>query len=396
MRDAVEAVSAVTPLVELDAGLEVVLVTSPALRNEVSELAQELLAAGFEASVVIHDEDDAAVSEICSIGADGLIAVCHRGDLDQEALRSRCEERGVAHHEWVDCTTTDHARTLYGTIASRIDAIADERAQPWGDVPDVDEVSNVVLFPLPPKEPPAIAADPVPTPRPTRRTDVQDRSWLRAGLASAALTAMSAAVFWAIGGPRGDAPTMPAPQAELVPAVAESEPVPKAESTLGVPVPVEAALPPAHEPGHEPVRSVPEPVPEPAPEPPSREQSEPVSDDVASVRAALDAGTIFEAGDLLVTEARAGERTWFEAMTWCRSRAFGGVRGWKTPRRADLVALAKARILPDAVLWSRNRSDDTGQAAFVLHGRSGRLDRRDKHDTTKLAVCVLPRGDVED
>lgn len=385
MCDAVVAVYAATatPIVALDAGLEVVLVTPPALLDEVSELAQELLAAGFEASIVVHDGGDGVVSEICSIGSDGLIVLCHRGELDHAELRSRCEERGVVHHEWLDCATTDHARTLYGTITARIDAIADERSQPCGDIPDIDEVSNVVLMPLPPpKEPPAVA--PVPTPPPT------PRSPLRAGLASAALTAMSAAVFWAVGGrglPADDAPTVPEPRAEVVPAIAtEPEVEPAPESTPPQPV-VAPAPEPVLKPVNEPVPSVPDPVPPPEPEP----EPEPVSDELASLQAALDAGTIVESGDLLVTQALPGERTWFQAMTWCRSRAFGGVRGWKTPRRADLVVLAKARVLPDAVLWSRNRSDDTGQAAFTLHGRSGRLDRLDKYQTTEVAVCVLVR-----
>lgn len=388
MRDAVVAVHAATatPIVALDAGLEVVLVTSPALLDEVSELAQELLAAGFEASIVVDDGGDGVVSEICSIGSDGLIAVCHRGDLDHAALRTCCEERGVAHHVWLDCATTDHARALYGTITARIDAIADERAQPWGDVPDVDEVSNVVLMPLPPpKQPPAVAPAPIPPVPPPPPTP---RSPLRAGLASAALTAMSAAVFWAIGGrelPADDAPAVPEPPAEVVPAIA-AEPEPAPESTPDVPKPIPRAV----------VAPAPEPVLEPAPAPSPEAQSEPASDELASLQAALDAGTIVESGDLLVTHALPGERTWFQAMTWCRSRAFGGVRGWKTPRRADLVALAKARVLPDAVLWSRNRSDDTGQAAFTLHGRSGRLDRLDKYETTQVAVCVLVRGEVEE
>jgi hypothetical protein len=120
---------------------------------------------------------------------------------------------------------------------------------------------------------------------------------------------------------------------------------------------------------------------------PPETETETAEIDDALVHAIAD-GKVSHHGELLVTEPMAGERTWAQAMNACGGRRIFGVRGWRVPTRPQLAALARARALPDAPLWSRNRADREGVSAFIVGGRSGVARARAKDEALFAVVCV--------
>ena len=185
---------------------------------------------------------------------------------------------------------------------------------------DVDEVSNVVLVPI------AQAAANTEMPAP-RRSRWRDRILM--GALCAGVLAMPFVLI-----------------DEHAPVA--SEPVSEPEA----PTPTRSFVHALHRPIPAPVRTFVEP---PAAAEVAVEEPPPVvSDDPLHV--AVDAGEARVAAGVVVSPL-VDANDWFRAMTACRTRKFHGVDGWTLPTRTQLVALARARALPDAVLWSRNKGD---------------------------------------
>jgi len=109
-------------------------------------------------------------------------------------------------------------------------------------------------------------------------------------------------------------------------------------------------------------------------------------------RVAMEHEHVTASDDLLVFAANEGPRDWYAAMNLCRGRTHAGVGGWSTPSSKQLNALAKARVLPQGVLWSRTRALKAQGVAFVVHGRAGTARATAKRETLHMAVCVRKRA----
>ncbi len=355
------------PSVDFHPHHEVVLLSSATKRGEASELAESLLALGFDALVLSGSLDDLVGGLPAGAPEDGpaLLVPCD-AEVDTPVLRSRVRRSFHREHLWLERSAGATALELQREICARLDELERERTL---EVPidpvDVDEVSNVVLLPVaPPRGQSASngAASKQAAQKPAKYHYVL---WPMVG---AALTALGMA------------------------AVRPSE----APSTRAAEADVVRVVPPAvkHREANEPAPPSAAPLPAPTPEPPARAAAAAapvVQPEVSPEQEALTDDRVRATEDYLVFEASEKPRDWYAAMDLCRGRAHAGLEGWTTPSSRQLHALAKARVLPEQPLWSRTRSMREADAAFVVHGRAGTLHNSNKSDSVPAAVCVRKR-----
>jgi hypothetical protein len=342
---------------ELDTGGEVVLHAPPALAAEMAQLVEALLAEGFQAHVVAERSafedtlgDTAAVHVVCRRG----------GELDFDAMRTRAREVSDVEHLWIDGTLgSDAPVRLLGSIARALGEMEWRSSGAVIERVDVDEVSNVVLIPV--AQPAANTEMPA-----QRRPRWRDRV-----LMGALCVGVLAMPFLLID---KHAPVESEPAPEAAAAAAPEAPAPKRSFAhdlhRALPVPVRTSAPPS---------AAPEIVTE---DPPAIIAEDPL-------RTAIDSGKARTAAGLVVSP-RVDTNDWFRAMTACRSRRLLGVDGWFLPTRTQLVALARARALPDTLLWSRNKGDSDGTQAIAVSGRAGLGRAVPKSSTDVAIVCVKP------
>jgi hypothetical protein len=339
---------------ELDTGGEVVLHASPALAAEMAPLVEALLAEGFQAHVVA----DACAFEDTLGDTAAVHVVCRRGnELDFDAMSKRARQLSDVEHLWIDGVVgSDAPVRLLGSIARALGEMEWRSTGAVIERVDVDEVSNVVLIPI------AQAAANTEMPAP-RRPRWRDRVLM------GALCAGVLAMPFLLIEKHPPAATEPASEPEAAP---PEPPASKRSFTHDVqrtlPVPVRTSTPPV---------AAPEIVPE---QPPAVVTEDPL-------RLAVESGKARTAAGLVVSPV-VDSNDWFRAMTVCRSRRFFGVEGWYLPTRPQLVALARARALPDVLLWTRNKGDTDGTQAIAVSGRAGLGRAVPKSSTDVAIVCV--------
>jgi|GEM_PF-2318614 len=366
-RRAVPAALQLTPssVLDFDPRHEVVLLCSPPHRAETSELAESLLALGFDAYVLSGalEELVEGLQTQTDEGRPLLLVPCD-ASTDTPVLRSRVGRSFHREYLWLDSTTQATAHELQRQICERMDALERERTQEEPIEPvDVDEVSNVVLLPTPAANDAPPPAAPTGSP-PKRVSRIHMVLWpvLGAAITALGMTAM-----------RGQTETT-----EPAAAVAVTDPAP-----------TPTTAPPTAAPQVEPPTAAPAAAPDPVPpaEPPTAETPS-KSDPLA---AALTHERVTATDEYLVFAAGERPRDWYAAMNVCRGRAHAGVKGWKPPSSRQLHALAKARVLPESALWSRTRSLHDEDVAFVVHGKAGTTRSTAKLETLDAAVCIRKR-----
>jgi hypothetical protein len=331
--------------VELASGGEVVLHVSSDRLGDIAPLVQALLAEGFDTAIAA--DADAFAASIVERPTPVLHVVCHRdGELDLQQMRARARELSDVEHVWLDGGFgSDAPLCLVGPITRVLTDMEWPEPDRVAERVDVDEISNVVLLPV-------VRAAPT-TPAPEAPRAAKWRPHL-AALIAGVLAAASVAL--AVGEEEA---------AILAPALA---------SELKLPKPRVRTLDLRHVPAAHVVLA--EPV-----DPPAPLEPDPLQDLVTSGKARAAAGVV-------VSPPLDPGTDWHRAMTTCRARRFFGISGWTLPTRQQLVALARARALPDALLWSRNKADREGQQAFAVGGRSGLSRATPKPDLDIAIVCV--------
>lgn len=362
----------VAPSVDFRPHHEVVLLCSATRRRETSELAESLLALGFDALVLCGSLDE-VVDGLPSGASDpgpALLVPCDR-EIDTPVLRSRVRRTFHREHLWLDAEAGSTALDLQRKICAKLDELERERTQEVSIEPvDVDEVSNVILLPVAPQ--PAPQTKTAPTPANTAPRKPSRIHYVLWPVIGATVTALGMAAVR----PSADSGSDAAAEADVA-KVAPPVPVdPQPDLRESRPeAPVVAAPPPP------PAASAPDtPV---APAAPTD----------SAEAAALAHERVTATDDYLVFEAGEKPRDWYAAMNLCRGRTHAGLTEWTTPSSRQLHALAKARVLPEAPLWSRTRSMRDTDVAFVVHGHAGTLRSEDKTESISAAVCIRKRAD---
>ena len=358
------------PSVDFHPHHEVVLLCSAARKRDASELAESLLALGFDALVLSGSLDELVDGLPNGAADDGpaLLVPCDT-DVDTPVLRSRVRRTFHREHLWLDGSAGSNALELQQQICARLDQLERERTQEVPIEPvDVDEVSNVILLPVDPTAPAEPqAARPVPSPATARKP--AKYHYVLWPLVGATLTALGMAAV--------------RPTEESAPAAAEVDVDRVAPPTTTQPEPSSPAKPAT-------IASVP-------PPPPARVAAAtpiPAAEE-SPEQEALTHDRVTATDDYLVFEAGEKARDWYAAMDVCRGRTHAGLEGWTTPSSRQLHALAKARVLPEAPLWSRTRSMREADVAFVVHGRAGTLRSSGKSETVSAAVCIRKRTEQQ-
>lgn len=371
----------VTPssVVDFDPRHEIVLLCSDASREGATELAESLLAQGFDVHVLSGSLGDLVdgLGALVHEPRPALLVTCDAA-TDTPVLRSRVSRAFERQHRWLPGKPAESLLELLGKICAQMDALEFATTQELPAETD-DEPSNVVQLPLPPLAPepaantapepptptPAPAPAPAPEPARARTSRLHMVLWplVGAGLTALGMTAVR------------NQDTAPEPAAVVAPQTPTARP-----SATPAPAP-----PPPIAPAKAPVAAEPPPAPTaPSPQTPTAEDP--------ALAAALAHERVTATDDFLVFAAGERPRDWFEAMNVCRGRAHAGLRGWTTPSSRQLHTLAKARVLPDTPLWSRTRSLHTEEAAFVVDGQAGTTRRALKTETIDGAVCVRKRA----
>lgn len=362
-----QACTSAASVVDFDPRHEVILLCSAGGGEEAAALAETLLALGFDVLVLSGTPPELAAGlEGYGQGARPALLVETDSNAVGPVLRSRVARVLSRPYCWLEGEPAAGALELQHRICARMDGFERELAQDHSVAPvDVEEVSNVVLLPVPPRRAPKPA-------KPARQRKKLSRLQLVVWpLAGAAVTAVGLAL---VGSPDSDPPPPPPP-----PEPAQRGPVAVA---VAPPPPVEV----------EPMR--PAPVAPPSPTPTAvvspaavaaPVEAEPLDDIV-------DNEHVIATDEWLVYEAPARARDWFAAMDLCRGRTLAGVDGWSTPSSKQLNTLAKARVLPEGSLWSRTRAMRADDVAFVVHGRAGTVRSAIKTETIDSAVCVRRRS----
>lgn len=355
------------PSVDFHPHHEVVLLCSATRRGEASELAESLLALGFDALVLSGSLDELVGGLPAGASEDGpaLLVPCD-SEVDTPVLRSRVRRSFHREHLWLERSAGATALELQREICARLDELERERTQEVPIEPvDVDEVSNVILLPVAPPQTPQPASNHVASkpaaPKPAKYHYVL---WPMVG---AALTALGMAAMRP-----SEAPSTRSAEADVArvapPAVKHRE-----ANAPATPDPAPVAAPP------------PPPPPTPAAAAPGMQPED------SPEQEALTHDRVRATDDYLVFEAGEKPRDWYAAMDVCRGRTHAGLEGWATPSSRQLHALAKARVLPEQPLWSRTRSMRETDVAFVVHGRAGTLRSSNKSDSVSAAVCIRKR-----
>ena len=347
----------VPSVVEFDATHSVVLLCMPAQRRTASELAESLLALGFEAFVV-HDLRGLEPLQ----GDRPALLVPMAAEFDTPVFRSRVHRALGRNPVWVGGEIAEETFVLLRRIQARLDALERERTHesPIGVADDdhEDDVgADVVQLPVsaPPKPPRA------------QRRDHGPRHVVIWPVLGAALTALGMA--WVL--PSRADPTPDLGEA-LTAAAAPEQVTPTATTPVPVPRKKRASLPPPPMP----LSAVPASTPALA---------------TSQETAALENERITAADDVLVYLAPERPRDWYAAMDLCRGRTHAGLVGWTTPSSRQLHALSAAHALPEAPLWSRTRSAHSKDVAFIVHGKVGNVRSSEKNVTLSAAVCVRNR-----
>lgn len=357
----------VAPSVDFHPHHEVVLLCSATRRGDASELAESLLALGFDALVLSGSLDELVGGLPAGASEDGpaLLVPCDP-EVDTPVLRSRVCRSFHREHLWLERSAGATVLELQREICARLDELERERTQEVPIEPvDVDEVSNVILLPVAPQTSPAASVNATSKPDARKPAKYHYVLWPMVG---AALTALGMAAVRPT-----ETPTPRAAEADVArvapPAVKHREA--KAPAT---PAPATVAAPPPPPPARAAAAAAPVVQPEDSPE-----------------QEALTHDRVTATDDYLVFEAGEKPRDWYAAMDVCRGRTHAGLDGWATPSSRQLHALAKARVLPEQPLWSRTRSMREADVAFVVHGRAGTLRSSNKSDAISAAVCIRKR-----
>ncbi len=112
-------------------------------------------------------------------------------------------------------------------------------------------------------------------------------------------------------------------------------------------------------------------------------------DDDDSLGAAIAAGRVHEAGELLVVLTGPSTVTWEEAATRCSRRKVAGLTRWRLATMGQLNALRRANVLTYGSFWSRSAVGT--DEVLVLDAASGRTNRWLKIEPTGRVVCVHAR-----
>lgn len=364
---------ALAPKVDFHPRHEVVLLCGTTRRAQASALAESLLALGFDALVLSGSLDELVEGLPAGAPHDGpALLVPFDSGVDTPVLRSRVRRSFEREHLWLDNVASATAAEKQREICTRLDQL--ERGGPDAPVDEPEEVSNVIQLPVTPKPqpppPPQTEARGAP---PAERTPSK-LHYVLWPLVGAAVTALAIAAVR----PTSDAP--PTEDTSQARAAAPTTTRPDARTT-----PAPAPEPPAPVP----VTAVP-PVPSAPSAPAVGTEAEPTPE-----QEALTHDRVVATEDYLVFDAGEKARTWYAAMNVCRGRTHAGLDGWTTPSSRQLHALAKARVLPAAPLWSRTRSMREADVAFVVHGRAGTVQSANKSESISAAVCVRPRTEAE-
>jgi len=344
-------------VVEFDATHSVVLLCTPDEQRTASDLAESLLALGFEAFVVHDDLDGLEPLQ----GDRPALFVPMSASFDTPAFRARVRGALGRDPEWTNGEIAKETFVLLRRIQSRLDELERARTQEL-PIDSGDEDLDGAVVPLVRSAPPE-ASRPAP-----RRQSLPVVIWPAVG---ATLTALGMALVLPDRTPPA-VETVETMQAPTPAAVAIAEPV----------APVPAAAAPTHTRKRAEVPPPPEPTIATEPE--------------AAGIAVEDNDRVTVADDYLVFTAPDRPRDWYAAMNLCRGRAHAGLEGWTTPSSRQLHALAAARALPEAPLWSRTRSAHSKDVAFVVHGKVGNVRSTEKSETLSAAVCVRKRHEGPD
>lgn len=356
----------VAPSVDFHPHHEVVLLCSASRRREASELAESLLALGFDALVL-----SGSLTELIEglpagepEGGAAILVPCD-AEVDTPVLRSRVQRSLQREHIWLKGRADATALEQQREICALLDQLERERTREVPTEPvDADDVSNVIRLPLPRQPTAPHPAEHAPSgPEAHKPGKYHYVLWPMVG---AALTALG---MTALSPTKDPAPAVAeAHLARVTPPTVEdtepSEPVPPSPARVAT-----VAPPPS------PAASIAA-----APEPEQSPEQEALTHD-----------RVTKTDDYLVFEAGERSRDWYAAMNVCRGRAHAGLEGWTAPSSRQLHALAKARALPETPLWSRTRSMREADVAFVVHGRAGTLQRASKSESVSAAVCIRKR-----
>lgn len=357
-------------MVDFDPRHEVILLCSAAGGEEAAALAETLLALGFDAFVLCGTPPELAAGlEDHGRGARPALLVETDSNAVGPVLRSRVARVLSRPYCWLEGEPAGGALELQHRICARMDGFERELVQdPAVEPVDVEEVSNVVLLPVPARRVPA-QAKPAKQARPPQQAKKLSRLQLVMWpLGGAAVTALGLAL---LGSPDSDLPPPPDPAQGGAAAVAVASP-PPADVEPSNPTPTAPPSP------------LPSAVAAPAAVAPPVE--------VDPLEKIVDNEHVIATDEWLVYEAPERSRDWFAAMNLCRGRTLAGTDGWSTPSSKQLHALAKARALPEGSLWSRTRAMRADDVAFVVHGRAGTVRSAIKTETIDLAVCVRRRS----
>ncbi|MEX1363262.1 MAG: hypothetical protein AB1Z98_09055 [Nannocystaceae bacterium] len=108
-----------------------------------------------------------------------------------------------------------------------------------------------------------------------------------------------------------------------------------------------------------------------------------------AIEAALAAGRMQAAGELLVLPAGTETMSWDDAVARCQRRKVEGLRKWKLPSKAQLVSLRRAKLLTSGTYWSS--SVVGGDEAHAFDAASGRMNVWLKMEPNGRALCVRKR-----
>jgi hypothetical protein len=115
-----------------------------------------------------------------------------------------------------------------------------------------------------------------------------------------------------------------------------------------------------------------------------------VDADTAAVNAAIADGRMRSLDTILMLAPSGETMTWEAARDHCRAQRVAGLGEWRMPSKAEVTRLRRARLLPGASYWTRQKGDVPDEAV-AWDARSGRWVVWLTIEPNARALCVRKR-----